>query len=194
MPMITKANLEKAFDVYFKEIENCISSKCYWALLHMIINIPDICGALETNDGETDPVKYEDWCKRNLADSTISKKEWRNIRNSLLHQGKTLTKNGRYKGYKFTQPDPSGKTTHKITDSDKFLCIDVGEMAKEIRNALEKWFIELEKNQNSSETKNVKRNLQMLATILPMNKALGKGWVSNTMSASTGSASGSAGP
>ena len=93
-----------------------------------------------------------------------------------------------------TKPDPGGQNYHRTLGSDNFLFIDVGEMSKEIRNALEKWFIELEKNQNSSETKNVKRNLQMLATILPMNKALGKGWVSNTMSASTGSASGSAGP
>jgi hypothetical protein len=45
--MLTLADLEQAFKVHFDEMEKCEDKKCYWALLHLVVILPDICGALD---------------------------------------------------------------------------------------------------------------------------------------------------
>jgi hypothetical protein len=45
--MKTAADLEQAFSVYFTEMESCENAGCYWALLHLAVILPDVCGAFE---------------------------------------------------------------------------------------------------------------------------------------------------
>ena len=87
--MLTKADLQDAFRAYFDEIESCVYNRCYWALLHLIIIIPDICGALEPSNGEANSHRHKEWCKRYIADAVMSEVEWWGIRCILLHQGRT---------------------------------------------------------------------------------------------------------
>lgn len=44
--MLTGADLEQAFQVYFEEMDRCKAGQCHWALLHLVLVLPDICGAL----------------------------------------------------------------------------------------------------------------------------------------------------
>jgi hypothetical protein len=47
---MTAADLERAFKTYFDEIGRCTASKCYWALLHLVVVLPDsvtVSGARE---------------------------------------------------------------------------------------------------------------------------------------------------
>lgn len=99
MTTITRAQLEQAFEVYLGEMACCDTAKCYWALLHLVIIMPDICAALESTRGEAKPKYYMDWCRRYLASPSISPKEWYEIRNLILHQGRTKKLKGRYAGY-----------------------------------------------------------------------------------------------
>ena len=54
----TVARLESAFHVYFDEIERCRRAEAYWALLYVLVSLPDICGALESENGWATEKKY----------------------------------------------------------------------------------------------------------------------------------------
>src|SRR5262245_45193585 len=82
-----RRELESSFKVHFNEMDNCEKNKCYWALLHLVVILPDICAALETNNGETDGDKYQKWCEKNLSNPKLAKQDWWAIRCGLLHQG-----------------------------------------------------------------------------------------------------------
>jgi hypothetical protein len=51
MPL-TVADLEAAFKTYVDEMDRCVAATCYWALLHVVVALPDVCAALESADGE----------------------------------------------------------------------------------------------------------------------------------------------
>jgi hypothetical protein len=51
-------DLDRAFALYFSEMERCVSAGCYFALLHVILALPDVCAALETPDARTDGDRY----------------------------------------------------------------------------------------------------------------------------------------
>jgi len=56
-------DLEQAFRLYFAEMEQCTTAGHHFALLHVIVALPDVCAALEDPDA---PVaqRYEAWCGR----------------------------------------------------------------------------------------------------------------------------------
>jgi hypothetical protein len=168
--MLTQQQLEVGFGVYFDEIHRCQVNKCYWALLHLVIILPDICGALESEDGQAKGERYKDWCKRHLAEQTLSEEEWYDIRCVVLHQGRTLASKGRYRAYSFSQPNEQGVRAHRIiTDRNGILEInlDVAEMTKEILAAMQGWFCELLADPNAPRARNVDANLPSLANVSP---------------------------
>src|SRR5690349_8935694 len=93
----TEPELEAAFKTYFDEMERCERAECFWALLHLVVVMPDICAALEHDKGDTSGesgARYENWCGRYWPPSTITAKRRWEIRCALLHQGRTVSKGG----------------------------------------------------------------------------------------------------
>jgi hypothetical protein len=159
--MPTVPELEQAFKVYFEEIEGCRARDCYWALLHVVVNLPDICGALESLGGETTPNRYKDWCKR-YRPSGLTGDEYWEMRNRVLHQGRSKTASGRF--YKFTKPAPDGSHAHRTTPSPDVMVLDVGELAKEMISSIQKWFVDLQ-GLDAERRNNVTKNLPSLVTV-----------------------------
>jgi hypothetical protein len=160
-------DLESAFKVYFDEMDRCVDGKCYWALLHLVVVLPDICSALEAGNGEASGKQYKVWANRYLADSVISADEWYEIRCVVLHQGQTLGKTGRYRAYSFSQPNPTEGIIHRVIakrGNIQDLHLDVGELAKQMTTAMRKWFQDLEADKNSLHSRNVDRNIHSLAS------------------------------
>jgi len=163
--MLTQSSLEKIFRVYFDEIERCIEGKCYWALLHVLLVLPDVCGAMETDDGEATPQKYKNWCRRYLADKQINGEDWYRMRCIVLHQGRSSDEKAQYSTFSFSQPAQTGSAVHrcvKIEPHGKVLELDVGRMANEMRVALNKWFEAIESNEQPSFNVNVSKNAGQL--------------------------------
>ena len=105
--MPTIAELETAFRVHLDEMDCCVQGKCFWALLHLVVVIPDICGALEAPSGEATKSSYVDWCRRMfppVPPVALAPEERYELRCILLHQGRTLATKGRYSFFKFTRP------------------------------------------------------------------------------------------
>ena len=165
--MLSQSELESAFKVHFDEMDKCEEHKCYWALLHLVVVLPDICAALESDDGLTNGNRYKDWCRQHLTQSSkLTGEDWYSIRRGLLHRGTTLSDQGSNKSYSFSQPTPNGLVVHRITfnqPSGTHLHLDVGELKKEILAAMQKWFQQLEQNSDSAKSKNVKQHLAILA-------------------------------
>jgi hypothetical protein len=45
-------------------VDRCVTGQCYWALLHLVVVVTGICGALEATAGEATKAGYIDWCQR----------------------------------------------------------------------------------------------------------------------------------
>ncbi len=105
---MTPVELNQAFKMYFEEMDRCVLQGCYWALLHLSMVLPDICAALESEDGQGKPDKYKNWCKRYLADRFMSPSDWYALRCALLHQGRTTSEEGRYRSFSLSSPGTGG--------------------------------------------------------------------------------------
>jgi hypothetical protein len=168
MPL-TIADLEAAFTTYFEEMARCEQSKCYWALLHMLVALPDICAALQSASGDAgDGGPYRAWCKDNFAGSYLSPDDRYGIRCALLHQGRTTAPGGRYLSYSFVQPSASGSVVHNwVTPGDRNITLDVGEMARDTKAAMRSWFQRLQLPGNKARLTYVERHLPHLARERP---------------------------
>jgi hypothetical protein len=81
-------------------------------LLHVVVSLRDICGALESNNGVATVARYKEWCRR------YSPQDYWEIRNRVLHQGRTKTAAGRV--YKFT------RVHRAVWAPDDVVALDVG--------------------------------------------------------------------
>jgi len=57
------ADLDSAFSLYFDEISHCRAAGNYLALLHLLVSLPDVCAALQDDNGRTSNVRYQAWCR-----------------------------------------------------------------------------------------------------------------------------------
>ena len=53
--MRTTQQLRSDFALYLEEIDRCLGAKCYWALVHVLLALPDVCASLEADLSSTSP-------------------------------------------------------------------------------------------------------------------------------------------
>lgn len=165
--MLKTGVLAPAFKVYRDEMQVCLSSKAYWALLHVTVCLPDVCAALQSNDGEANPSRYKYWCDVYFNDPRLNNfrgVELYEIRCKVLHQGSASAKKGQYAGYSFAQPSSSGAIDHGRLDGTT-LIVDVGELSKKVEDAVESWIAVLESKPNGTEATNTDKNLKTLVQV-----------------------------
>ena len=161
--------LEEAFATYFEEIERCKVAQCYWSLLHLLVILPDICAALESDNGEAKRDRYLNWCKRHFGrDKTFTPEDRYAVRCALLHQGRTVTDKGQYGSYSFVQPTATGGILHRLVhdfgpEHKPNFTLDVSSMALETVQAIRSWFADLQAVENARRLHNVKRHVRWLA-------------------------------
>jgi hypothetical protein len=154
-----------AFGVYWKEMERCRQSKAYWALLHVTVCIPDICGALESNNGEARRSRYIAWSNSYLPDSLLSGAERYLMRCKVLHQGRAaLGALGRYTGFSFAQPASTGRLDHRRIQGST-LILDAGELSKEVEAGANKWIAAVEATPSTPAALNVEKHLPSLVQV-----------------------------
>lgn len=149
--MRTIEQLRNDFALYITEIERCENAKCYWALLHILLALPDVCATLETDlasakKGVGD--RYVDWCTAYMPKSPVVSGDDRyQMRNALLHSGSTTaqnygkTHNTGYIHFSFVDPETFGVSFHDTTNQSRtVLNVHVVALAAETKEALESWF------------------------------------------------------
>ena len=162
-------SFQRTFSAYFETVNLCIEGRAYWALLHVLVVLPDVCSAMEHADGEAKDGRYRNWCKRFLSDVVMKPEDWYRLRCLLLHQGKTRDDKGKsqYDNFRFSHPPEKeiSKLHRKVeTGPDgRLIHLDVKALANEVRTAVEKWFVYIKNNAPEKIVKNVERNAKALA-------------------------------
>jgi hypothetical protein len=147
------ADFEKAFELYFEEMEACARSGCYWALLHMVVTLPDVCAALEHPE-QPSSVRFVTWCAENFStDGRLGPLDRFQLRNAVLHEGTTLptdrsrtqTKPTQYSSFSFVEPGQDSAGLHCLVNEDprrsgKNLTINYKHLADETQGAMRRWF------------------------------------------------------
>ena len=90
--------------------------------------------------------------------------DYRDIRNIVLHQGRTRTAGGRY--YKFTKPTAGGSCVHRLVYGSDVVVLDVGELGKEMVSSIRAWFIDLQTPSAQARSASVAKNLPSLVAVL----------------------------
>jgi len=159
-------DLEQAFRLYFAEMERCATAGHHFALLHVIVALPDVCAALEDPDA---PVaqRYESWCGRYHHHELLSSAEFYDLRCKLLHQGQAVGRGrGRYKTYSF--PVHAAISVHRVVvQPEANISLDPRRMALDMRQAVEAWFEDLRQPQNITRLQAVRANLPLLVREQP---------------------------
>lgn len=129
------------------EIEKCIEIGLYQTALGMTLSIPDICAALESNNGEASGDKYRKWFDTYVTEEVgISSDDCYYFRCSFLHQRSTFHKKSSYSRIVFAEPT-SSNTFHSIDLMGTFV-IDLKTFCYEIINAARRWLDAVENDPN----------------------------------------------
>lgn len=51
----------ECIELYLEQIEACLQEKLYLPALASALSLPDICAALESDNGESSGTKYQKW-------------------------------------------------------------------------------------------------------------------------------------
>lgn len=166
--MVSVTQLTDAFRVYLDEMDRCVTSQCYWALLHLLVVVPDICGSLEAANGEATRAGYIGWCQRMFPPAPpapLTPIERYELRCIVLHQGRTLASKGRYTYYKLVPPPPVGVRVHGTQMASDQITLDVVEMAEETKRALIDWFQDLQDPSQAQRQAMVASNLPTIVSV-----------------------------
>ncbi len=136
------------------QIKKALDVDLYYLAFLVVLTLPDMCGALESEDGQGTKERYIKWFDDYVAqkynyNGLFNGEHCYYFRCSLLHQGHTFsTKN--YKRIIFIEP---GVTTNKIHNSliNDAIVIDLKTFCTDIINGVENW---LQKNENNEIFKN----------------------------------------
>lgn len=155
-----------AVETILEDIERALDVGAFYLAIAVSVSLPDICGALETEDGASHPNRYKDWFARYLADELeLSAEDLLSMRHGILHQG--------HFGSQRNLPrilfsGPGGKAEiHNIgyiiwpagspeAPPDQTLCLDTRTFCKTILKAVRRW------RADSAENPNVQKNLPRL--------------------------------
>jgi len=147
-------DLAKAFHVYLDEIATCEMNASYWAMLHVLVALPDICAGLEGK--QRGGARYVSWCRDYFPQNPdVLPGDRYQMRNALLHEGTTLPspwnpkakadEQTQYASISFVDPRHTSVAVHQNVSPDKTrggknLTLNVKDLADDTRAALRLWF------------------------------------------------------
>jgi hypothetical protein len=92
-------------ELFLQQIQASLEEKLYYLALYTSLTIPDICSALESDNGEAEGKKYKQWYDkymlnkyRSVAGEVVfSADDCWYFRCSILHQGSSIHTRSTYK-------------------------------------------------------------------------------------------------
>jgi hypothetical protein len=123
------------------QIKSGLDANLYFLALFASLSIPDICGALDSENGEASRQKYEKWFDTYIAskyNGFLTGRDCYYFRCSLLHQGTSQHKNSRHSRILFIEPLTTSNIFHNNIMND-VLNIDVNIFCKDIIASAEEY-------------------------------------------------------
>ena len=111
--------MEKDLDLLILDLRNCLSQRLFFVAIDISLTIPDICSALESEDGTTDRHKYKKWVETYFPreyNGFIDASDIYKLRCASLHQGKFNHDNPKYSNIFF-----------QVSDDSEFHCQIIGD-------------------------------------------------------------------
>jgi hypothetical protein len=122
------------------QIQRALQVNLYYAALFPTLALPDICGALESPDGEANKAKYIAWFDTWVAQNypgTLTGDDCYYFRCSLLHQGTTHHSKSTYSRVLFLEPSVRGFAHNNILMDA--LNLDVPTFCADMINGVKAW-------------------------------------------------------
>jgi hypothetical protein len=145
-------------DDFIEDIEFSVQHRRWLLALAGALALPDICAAMQSQNGQTTGSKYKNWVRTHLADTypRLDPDEMYRMRCSLLHQGTSSTI--KYSRIIFLGPD-SNLWIHNglIEHGDQsVLVLDLPTFCSDVIAAVNAW------REAVKETANYRRNIDTM--------------------------------
>ncbi len=135
------------------QIKLALSNNLYYLALFTTLTLPDICAAMESEDGEASGKKYKEWFNNNLSAKFFGKftaDDCYFYRCSVLHQGRSQHSRSSYSKILFVEPNTTRNIYHLCSSEnygDTVLIIDVKLFCITIIQSVEEWLVTAEKTE-----------------------------------------------
>ncbi|MEW6456732.1 MAG: hypothetical protein AB1410_08495 [Acidobacteriota bacterium] len=129
-----------------EQIKKGLDNNLYYLSLFVTLAIPDICGAIYSENGEANKDKYVQWFNKYVAGkyhSFLDGEDCYYFRCSLLHQGSSQHPKSNYSRVLFVEPTATTNVSHCNILNDA-LNIDVRIFCNDIVEGVKKWLKEVE--------------------------------------------------
>jgi hypothetical protein len=149
-------------DELFAQIRAASTAGLYYLALVGTLVLPDICGALDSDDGRASGAKYRSWIEKNVPQQAENAGLIYGLRCSLLHQGRAMPRGGPFR-IAFMAPT-AGIQLHGIVtsvDDDEVGWLSIPDFVEEIAAGAEQWLARV------GNTKRVQTNLTNFARLRP---------------------------
>lgn len=136
---------------FLKEIELALEHKLYFIALSSTLTLPDICGALGSENNKASGKKYKEWYDKyafNKCSTILDGHNCYKFRCSLLHQGSTIDSSEKNKS-KFSRIlflELNKMILMHDNLIDDVLNLDINLFCKGMIDAVRYWFAEVSKN------------------------------------------------
>ena len=143
-------------DELIAQIRAARDAGLYYLALMGTLMLPDICGALDSDNGRATASKFKDWLKANVPEQAGDAAAIYGLRCSLLHQG-TMLPHGGHLPIACTYPHPSVPQFHRcLTEigGDSVWWLSIPMFVDEVTSGAEAWFVK------HGKTARVKRNME----------------------------------
>ena len=128
------------------QIQKGLFVDLYYLSLFAALSLPDICGAIDSVDGNATPEKYEQWFDKYVSskyDGFLNGKDCYRFRCSLLHQGTSQHPKSTYSRVLFIEPSATTNVFHNIIMNDA-LNIDLGIFCNDMIEGAKNWLKDVE--------------------------------------------------
>lgn len=128
-------------EAILNEVDRALRAKLYYVAIAMTLTIPDICAALESQNGETSGPKYKAWYNANMAARypNITDVDIWSLRCGVLHQGRYGHPKMQYERILFTVPNAQNNVFHNNIINDA-LNLDVILFCRDVVDCARIWF------------------------------------------------------
>jgi hypothetical protein len=149
-------------DELIRQIRAASDAGFYYLALMGSLMLPDICGALASDNGRATPSKFKDWLTANVPEQAADAAELWGLRCSLLHQGSATPRGGHFP-VACMFPHPSVPQLHNLStesaSGDRVGWLSIPIFVEEVTRGAEVWYAKYGK------TARVKRNMERFARL-----------------------------
>ena len=123
------------------QIDEALDAHLYYLAVVCALTMPDICSALESEDGTTTKAKYQSWCDTWLMASypRLSTADLYSMRCGVVHQGKLGHPDLQYSHILFTLPRPNAVVYHNNITQDA-LNLDLETFCRDMVDSVHRWY------------------------------------------------------